>query len=312
MQVPQIVRALYRGAPGAPTAGTIVDMQTIVPNIWCNQNAREMAEFYSDTFRNTDITGGQTYPTEGLPEWQQPMAGKDLMVDISIDGLAISLINADDHYRPNPAVNFMVGFDPAVGHDMAYLDEAWAKLSDGGKVLMELGEYPFSQRYGWVEDRYGVNWQLIATRPENDPRPHVMPSFMFCGEAQGKCAEAVDYWCASIPGSQPGKRVPYPHNNEVMFSEFQLAGQWFTGMDSAVPQDFTFSGGVSLMINAHGQAEIDQLWEALAESEQPCGWCVDKFGMVWQVIPDNFGELMSRPNAYETMLTMTKIEIDRF
>ncbi|AKK03388.1 VOC family protein [Corynebacterium epidermidicanis] len=289
-------------------------MQKITPSIWCNQNAREVADFYVSTFRDAQIVGNQTYPESGLPDWQQDMAGKELMIDLEIAGLRISLINADGHYHPNGAVNFMVNFDPAAHPDAVdYLDSVWARLIDGGQIRMELGEYPFSQRYGWVEDRFGVNWQLIVTRPENDPRPHVIPSFMFCGKAQDRCAEAVDYWCDVIDNSQVGRRVEYPNKpGSVMFSEFQLGGQWFTAMDSAVPQDFTFDGGVSFVISAHEQDEVDYLWEKLADTEQPCGWCLDQFGAVWQIIPDNFGELMSRPGSYETMLTMTKIEIDKF
>lgn len=285
----------------------------IVPNIWCNGNARELAEFYSEVFRNTRIIGSQQYPTEGLPDFQKDMAGKDVTVDFEIDGLPITLINADDTYRPNPALGFMVNFDPAQFEDAEeYLNQAYELLKEGGRVLMELGEYPFSKRYAWVEDRAGVSWQLIMTRPENDPRPHIIPAFMFCGQAQGKCAEAVDYWCETIPGSQVGQRVPYPHNDEVMFSEFQLAGQWFTAMDSGVPQDFSFVGGAALLINAKDQEEIDYLWSMLAEQEQPCGWCVDKFGVAWEIIPENFGELMQHPDSYQAMMGMKKIVIADF
>lgn len=285
----------------------------IVPNIWCNGNARELAEFYSEVFRNTRITGSQQYPTDGLPDFHKDMAGKDVTVEIEIVGLPITLINADDTFRPNPTLGFMVNFDPAQFTDAEeYLNQSYELLKEGGRVLMELGEYPFSKRYAWVEDRAGVSWQLIMTRPENDPRPHIIPAFMFCGEAQSKCAEAVDYWCETIPGSQAGRRVPYPHNNEVMFSEFQLAGQWFTAMDSGVPQDFSFVGGVALLINAKDQEEIDYLWSKLAEQEQPCGWCVDKFGVAWEIIPENFGELMQHPDSYQAMMEMKKIVIADF
>ncbi|MEJ5996975.1 VOC family protein [Corynebacterium sp. H130] len=286
----------------------------IVPNIWCNGNARELAEFYSQVFRNTAITGSQQYPTEGLPDFQQHMAGKDVTVDIDIDGLPITLINADDTFRPNPSLGFMVNFDQAQFEDATdYLDQAYEQLKEGGRVLMELGEYPFSKRYAWVEDKAGVSWQLIMTRPENDPRPHIIPAFMFCGDAQGKCAEAVDYYCDVIPNSAVGRRVMYPHNPaEVMFSEFQLAGQWFTAMDSGVPQDFGFTGGVALLINAKDQEEIDYLWSKLAAQEQPCGWCIDKFGVAWEVIPENFGELMAHPDSYSAMMGMKKIVIADF
>jgi predicted 3-demethylubiquinone-9 3-methyltransferase (glyoxalase superfamily) len=54
-----------------------------------------------------------------------------------------------------PAISLAVDFD-----DAARLDAAWAALADGGTALMPLGAYPFSPRFGWLQDRYGVSWQL--------------------------------------------------------------------------------------------------------------------------------------------------------
>ena len=99
-----------------------------------------------------------------------------------------------------------------------------------------------------------------------------------------------------------------------MFADLQLFGQWVALMDSGVDQDFTFSPGVSLAVACADQAEIDHCWKHLSsvpEAEQ-CGWCVDRFGVSWQVLPDNLMELTGRPGGYQKMLEMKKIDIAAF
>ncbi|MEZ5090889.1 MAG: VOC family protein [Micropruina sp.] len=91
----------------------------------------------------------------------------------------------------------------------AHLDELWGSLSDGGKALMPLQEYPFSPHYGWIEDRYGVSWQLMLTNPEGEPRPFIIPSIMFGHTVQGRAQEAMDFYL-SVFGGRPGAGVPYP------------------------------------------------------------------------------------------------------
>lgn len=295
--------------------------QRIVPNLWFSGNAEEGGNFYAQVFRGAKVGGIQRYPTEGLLDFQKELAGKPLTVDVELPDCKISLINAGNEFRPNGAGSFMINFDPTSHDDAAaYLDQVHGALTEGGTELMPLGEYPFSKRYAWVEDRYGVNWQLMLTNPDGEPRPFVIPSLMFCGPAQNKCAEAVEHYIATIPGSALGNRFDYVEETgpakagSVMFSDFQLAGQWFTAMDSGVDQPFTFTEGFSLMVTADGQDELDRIWSALSkvpESEQ-CGWCKDQFGLSWQVIPANLDELMSRPGSYEKLMSMHKIEIDKF
>ena len=295
--------------------------QKIVPNIWSNQRAEEQAEFYAGVFRDfsSEVTG--RYPTEGLPDFQKDMAGKPVTVDLQLAGTRITIINAGPEFEPNPSVNFMLNFDPVLYSDASdYLDSVFEKLADGGFVMMPKDEYPFSSKYAWVMDKFGVSWQLILTNPEGEPRPFVMPSLMFCGAAQNKAREAVSSYIDLIPNSSWGMIAEYSEQTgpaeagSIVFSDFQLAGQWFTAMDSAVEQPFTFGEGMSLMLNAHGQDEIDRYWETLStvpESEQ-CGWCKDAFGLSWQVVPDNMDELMSRPGAHEAMMQMGKLEIAKF
>lgn len=297
-------------------------MQKFVTDIWCTRNAEEVGAFYASVFPHTRSWVESRYPQEGLLDFQQTFAGEPLTVAVEIDGTRLTLINAGDEFSPNPSVSLMLNFDPQEFEGdalaaRAQLDSIWASLSDGGTVIMPLQEYPFSRRYGWVEDRYGVSWQLMLTDPEGEPRPFVIPSLMFCGRAQNRAAEAVDHYVSVFADAELGLRVPYPEETgpasagAVMFSEFRIGDQWFTAMDSGVEQDFSFTCGMSLEVACADQAEIDRLWEALSafpEAEQ-CGWLADQYGMSWQIVPANMGELMERPNAFEHMLQMKKIVI---
>ena len=276
-------------------------MQRIVPTIWFNRNADEAAEFYADVFPDTLVDARVPHPE----------SGETLTVDVLIDGYRVTLLNGGPEFGPTPAISFFVNFDPSRMEDArGELDRLWARLTDGGIVLMPLDRYDFSEHYGWVADRFGVNWQLMLTDPAGEPRPYIIPNLMYGGQAR----QAVDDYVALFPGAQVGTRVTYPDSGEVMFSEFQLYGEWFTAMDSAVEQPFTFTPGLSLMVNAHGQEEIDRLWNGLSAvvALGQCGWLQDRYGVSWQIVPDNMAELMARPGAYQRMLGMGKLVIDEF
>jgi len=276
-------------------------MQRIVPTIWFNRNADEAAEFYADVFPDTLVDARVPHPE----------SGETLTVDVLIDGYRVTLLNGGPEFGPTPAISFFVNFDPPRMEDArGELDRLWARLTDGGIVLMPLDRYDFSEHYGWVADRFGVNWQLMLTDPAGEPRPYIIPNLMYGGQAR----QAVDDYVALFPGAQVGTRVTYPDSGEVMFSEFQLYGEWFTAMDSAVEQTFTFTPGLSIMVNAHGQEEIDRLWNGLSAvvALEQCGWLQDRYGVSWQIVPDNMAELMERPGAYQKLLGMRKLVIDEF
>lgn len=300
-------------------------MQKIIPNIWCNRNAEEAGEYYAATFQNTTCAIEARYPTTGLLEFQQEFAGEPLTVSVSISGYRLSLINAGSEFRPTPALSFMLNFDPLAfdgDEELARksLDRLWGKLGDAGQVLLELGEYPFSRHYGWVQDRYGVSWQLILTDPAGDPRPFIVPCLQF-GAAEGEGAEAaVDHYLSVFEDAELGTRVFSPNlegeatADVVGFSDFRVGEQWFAAMDSPAAQQAEFTCGVSLEVLCVDQAEIDRLWDALSavlEAEQ-CGWLADRFGVSWQIVPRDMGELMERPGAFEHMLEMKKLVIADF
>lgn len=309
-------------------------MQKIVPNIWCNRNAEEAGAAYAAVFSDPVLieagfpgatsTVEYRYPGEGLLDFQRDFAGEALTVAVDVGGAELVLINAGDEFRPNPSISLILNFAPArFGGEAgarASLDAVWSGLSAGGRELMPLGEYPFSERYGWVEDRFGVSWQLMLASPEGDPPPFVMPALMFGGAAQNRAAEAVQHYLSVFDDAVAGSSFPYGTQtgpataDALMFSDFRIGEQWFAAMDSGVEQDFTFTCGVSLEVRCADQAEIDRLWEALSAvpEAEACGWLADRFGVSWQIVPAGLEDLMRRPGAYEHLMGMKKIVIDDF
>lgn len=289
-------------------------MQRIVPNIWCQGSANDVGNFYAATFPDTSMEVTAFYPEEDLPDFQKDFAGQPLVVDVTVSGYQLRLINAGGEFRPTPAISFIINMDPSAhgGEELTRgeIMRMWDALADGGQVRMALGEYPHSLLYGWVEDRFGVNWQLMLTDPAGEPRPLVVPQLLFTG-ADVQAQQAIELYTRRLPDSSPGMVVPQGDSGGVMYAEFTLAGQRFSAMDGGTIHDFTFSPGLSLEVDCTDQEEIDSLWEALSavpEAEQ-CGWLVDRFGVSWQIVPVNMGELMQRPGAYQRMLGMKKIVI---
>jgi predicted 3-demethylubiquinone-9 3-methyltransferase (glyoxalase superfamily) len=298
-------------------------MQKIIPSIWCSGNADEMAEFYVAALPATRIAQSQNYPTEGLPEFQRDMAGKTITIDLEVGGYRLNLLNGGDEFAPNPSISFMLDFDGGrrgegdAGDDArAELDRTWAMLAEDGQVMIPLGEYPYSPWYGWVQDRFGVSWQLMLAGPDGAPRPPVVPNLMFCGPNQNRASDALTTY-AEVFGGTRGTTAEYaeptgPANaGAVMFGDVELAGQWFAAMDSGTEQDFTFSEGISLIVQCENQDEIDRFWNVLSQdpSAEQCGWCRDAFGVSWQVVPKNIGTLLKEPGAFPAMLQMKKIVI---
>ena len=210
-------------------------------------------------------------------------------------------ISAGPYFTFNPSVSFMVNFDPSREKDAREnIDAVWEKLSAGGTALMPLQEYPFSKRYGWIQDKYGVSWQLILPKPEGEPRPPVIPSLMFTGDNTGKAGEAIDFYVSIFKNSKRGISAPYPPGAapeeaaKLMFAEFMLEGQWFTAMDSGHMHTFAFNEAVSFIVHCDDQTEIDYYWEKLSavpEAEQ-CGWLKDKYGLSWQIVPTAMDAMM--------------------
>ncbi|PJE64854.1 MAG: hypothetical protein COU90_01150 [Candidatus Ryanbacteria bacterium CG10_big_fil_rev_8_21_14_0_10_43_42] len=286
-------------------------MQKIIPHLWFDKEAIEAAEFYTSAFPDSKVL----YKTQ----IKDTPSGDCDIVGFEVMGYSFMAISAGPLFKFNPSISIMVNFDPSQDKDARKrIDDIWEKLLDGGKALMPLQEYPFSERYGWVEDKYGFSWQLIYTKPEGDERPLIIPSMLFVTDTCDRAEEATDFYLSVFKDAKRGAIARYPAGAEagggkegsVMFTDFKLEGQWFAAMDgSSKMHKFAFNEAVSLMVNCKDQQEIDYYWEKLSavpESEQ-CGWVKDRYGVSWQIVPENMNELMGK-NPEKTTPAMLKMK----
>lgn len=270
-------------------------MQKIIPHLWFDTQAKEAADFYVSAF------GNDSKVTHSSVLHNTPSGDCDI-VSFDLAGFSFMAISAGPYFKLNPSISFMLNFDPSKDANAENnLRALWEKLIDGGSAMMPLQEYPFSKLYGWVQDKYGVTWQLILTNPEGEPRPFIIPSFLFVQEAYGKGDEAIEFYTSVFKDAKRGMTQKYPTDmgpnkqGTLMFGDFMLEGQWFAAMDGGGEHKFQFNEAVSLLIQCDSQEEIDYYWSKLSavpEAEQ-CGWLKDKFGVAWQVSSREIDAIMS-------------------
>jgi predicted 3-demethylubiquinone-9 3-methyltransferase (glyoxalase superfamily) len=186
------------------------------------------------------------------------------------------------------------------------VNEKWKVLIEGGSELMPLEEYPFSKRYGWLQDRYGLSWQLMLVE-NGQAGQKITPNLLFSNGVCGKAEEAVKYYAEIFEASEIGlisRYAPGEAENSkarINYAGFKLSGFAFSAMDNAIDVDFNFNEAFSFMINCKDQAEINYYWDKLSavpEAEQ-CGWVKDKFGVSWQIVPENMDEYLSKGSREE-------------
>lgn len=284
-------------------------MQRITPHLWFDKEAKEAAQLYTSTFPGSKIKDTTTLH-------DTPSGSVDI-VTIELSGQELTLLSAGPLFKFTPAVSFLVACKTK-----EEVDSVWAKLSDGGMVLMELGEYPFSERYGWTQDRYGLSWQIMhfGDRPIEQK---IIPTLMFVGDVAGKAEEAIRFYTSVFDRSNVGDIMRYEKGEEpdregtVKWAPFTLEGQQFAAMDSAHKHDFTFNEAISLIVHCDTQQEIDRYWESLSAvpAAEQCGWLKDKYGLSWQIVPTAMDRMFKQKDpaklarVTEAFLKMKKFDI---
>lgn len=289
-------------------------MQKIVPYLWFEKESEEAVDFYISLFDNSKVDRVMKYDeasakVSGMPE------GSVMTIDFTLAGQKFGVLNGGDMFKFSPAISFFVSCKTE-----EEIQELWDKLIEGGKELMPLMQYPFSEKYGWVEDRYGVSWQLNLA----DRDAKVSPSLMFVGKMNGKAKEAIDFYTDLFENSKVKQISKYEEGEEgetgtIKYAAFSLDGVEFTAMDSNGPHEFTTTGAISFLINCETQEEIDKFWNAFSDGGETmqCGWVTDRFGITWQVAPRILDELLADPDKAKArrvmiaMLEMEKMEIDK-
>lgn len=147
-----------------------------------------------------------------------------------------------------------------------------------------------------------------------------MQKIITCLGFDHQAEEAISFYTSTIPNSKIlsetryGDAGPAPKGT-LLAANFLLDGQEFMALNGGPP--FKFSIGMSIVIRCDTQEEIDSLWEKLSEGGQKvqCGWLTDKYGVSWQIIPANLGQLLNDPDpvkaerVMKAMLQMKKLDI---
>ncbi len=204
-------------------------------------------------------------------------------------------ISAGPIFKFTPAISFLVACT-----SKEEVDALWAKLAKGGEALMPLGAYPFSERYGWTKDKYGLSWQVMhmGARPITQK---ITPTLMFVGDVCGKAEEAINLYTSVFPNSGIGNIMRYgagaapDKEGTITHAGFTLFGQAFAAMDSAHKHNFTFTEAISFIVHCDTQEEIDAYWGKLSAvpAAEQCGWLKDKFGVSWQIVPTAMSAMMA-------------------
>lgn len=280
-----------------------------MPHLWYDKEAKEASMFYISLFDNSKLLNVTVL--ENTP------SGDAEIVSFELAGQRFDAISAGPYFQFNSSISLMVACD-----SVEEVNSKWKALSEDGTELMPLGEYPFSKWYGWVQDRFGLSWQLMLTDGSQNVQK-ITPNFLFSNESCGKAEEAVTFYTNIFEDSETGIISKYGKGEaaspkaKVNYASFNLCGMNFSAMDHAAEGEFNFNEAFSLIVNCKNQKEIDYYWDKLSavpEAEQ-CGWAKDQFGVSWQIIPDNIDEILFKGTKEEiqrvnqTLLKMKKIDI---
>ncbi len=262
-------------------------MQKIIPFIWFEDQAKEVASWYISIFPNSHIISETVLP--GTP------SGDAYFVTLSLNGTEFQLSSTGPLFDRNPSFSYMVACQT-----VEEVEKIWNELSAGATVMMPLEKYPFSEKYGWLKDKYGVSWQVMHDGGMEVQR--ITPCLMFVGDVYGRAEEAMNLYCSVFNGKVlPGHISRYTADQapdiegKINYARFEMYGQEFVIMESALEHDFKFNEMQSLVVRSENQAEMDKVWDALSyhkEAEQ-CGWLKDKYGVSWQMVTYRMEEMMT-------------------
>ena len=274
--------------------------ENITPCLWYNGQAQEAAALYCSVFTDSKITA------------QSP-----IVTGINVSGHSITLLDGGPMYKPNPSISFFY-----ICEQEDELNKIWSAFSKEGTVLMALDKYPWSEKYGWINDKFGISWQ-ISLGKISDVGQKITPCFLFTGKQYGTADEAIAHYSSIFKNVKVDGVLRYGANElpdeegKIKHAQFVLNDQKFMIMESAAPYNFTFTEGISLTIHCETQKEIDYYWEKLTESgaESMCGWLKDKFGVSWQIVPTILNKIMSDPakagKAAQAFMAMRKLNIEQ-
>ncbi|MDX1447045.1 VOC family protein, partial [Lishizhenia sp.] len=259
----------------------------------------EAARFYTEYLHNVQLISESPF-----------------LIGLSIDGTRVTLMNGEGVDKKSPSFSFYYLFETEQEFDRVY-----QKFIEEGKILMPLDQYPWSEKYTWVEDKFGVTWQLALGNLEL-VNQRVSPFLTFSGDNFGRGEQALNLYQSLFEDFQSGGILKYDAQSgkdsegKIQHTQFRINDTMVMLSENPESHTWNFSEGASFMLLCDTQEEIDFFWNELSTGgeEMRCGWLIDQFGVSWQIIPSVLGDLLqdqSRIEAVsEAFLGMKKIDID--
>jgi len=269
----------------------------IFPCLWFDETAKEAAGLYCSVFEKSKIDSISSS-----------------VVTFELEGKKFMGLNGGKTFKLNPSISLYVSCESIIE-----TDDLWNKLLAGGKELMPIDKYPWSDRYGWLQDKFGLTWQISIAEDE-DTKPKIRPSMLFTNKQFGRAEESINFYNSIFDNSSTELMIHYPlehlHAGKVLYSEFKLNCHDIIAMDGPGSHNFTFNEAFSFVVECETQQEIDYYWHELAEGGQEgmCGWLKDKFGVSWQVVPSKLADWMLEPERAERIsaafMKMKKLDLN--
>lgn len=277
----------------------IMKSKMIYPCLWFDGKAKAAADFYCSVFDNSAVT----YENQTV-------------VILESYGQKFMFLNGGPEFTLNPSISFYV-----LSETEQEIDRLYEKLVEGGSVLMPFEKYEWSEKYVWLQDKFGVNWQLSYGGMEKT-RQKFTPMLMFTDKQAGKAEQAIRFYTSVFKDSDIIGIMRYTKEDDdtegtVKHAEFTLGSQAFMAMDSSLMHRFSFNEAVSFVVECETQEEVDYFWGRLTfcGEEVQCGWLKDRFGVSWQIVPTVLYGLMNDPSKSERVtkafLQMKKFDIEK-
>lgn len=284
-------------------------MKKITTHLWFDKEAIEAATCYTSLLSGSKV--------ERVNKITDTPSGDYDIVTFNLAGEPFMAISAGPYFKFSPAISISVQCETE-----EEIHKLHGSLKEGGMELMPLDTYDFSKKFAWIADKYGLSWQLNVPNDYSTVKDKVSPFLLFVGDNCGKAEDAMKYYTSLFENSSIDHIYRHGKGKEdkegtIEHAEFTLAGQTFMASDSAYDHKFGFNEAISFIVSCEDQKEVDYYWEKLSavpESEQ-CGWCRDKFGVSWQIVPKQMDEMMAKGSkdqvdrVTQAFLKMKKFDI---
>ncbi|MDG3207085.1 VOC family protein [Streptococcus suis] len=283
-------------------------MQPIIPHLWYDTEAKEAVAFYVDLFGgNVDWT----YTITDTP------SGDSDLIQFQLGDMTLAAISAGPYFTLNESMSLMVNVA-----DKDEVTRLYQALSEGGRILMPLGEYPFSPYYVWLEDRFGLSWQL-SYAPDLDKPYQFDICLLFSQEQVGLAQPMLDYYKDKLPQASVGQLSYYGEGEAAVeaaklnYAELLVAGQKMIVMDHGYGGVASFNEAFSFMVYVDSQEEAESWYEKVSAVPEAgiCGWAKDQFGISWQIVPRILMEAYDTANPEKVkavnaaVMTMKRLDI---